>query len=107
MVNILKKNLIEEIRRLSIDEYVPLREISRILGVSKTTVSRYRRQIGGAEVLCGCGKNLNHRGFCHIRYSRSPARKKWLQFRWHKRVEARAKQNEPDETYYGIDNQSQ
>jgi hypothetical protein len=34
------------------------------------------------ETLCACGKSIRHRGWCSVRFERSPARQRFM-LRWH------------------------
>lgn len=59
-----------------------VRECARLVPCSKVTVSRYRILIRAMDALgdseklprCKCGQRADHRGWCTVRYSKSPAR---------------------------------
>lgn len=53
------------------------REIVRSVGVAKNTVTGHRRlwlAAGNAVPLCACGRTSDHRGWCAVRFARSPTR---------------------------------
>lgn len=43
-----------------------IREIARRLGISKNTVTKYRKELP-TEPLCKCGRNGSHKGICSAR----------------------------------------
>lgn len=50
--------------------------------MSKSTVVKYQIELGLEDIQCECGKPLRHRGWCKVRYGRSPVRQKfWAD--WH------------------------
>lgn len=51
------------------------REVESMIGISKKVVNDIRRSIfQNTDVLCGCGQEAGHRGWCSFRYDQSPAR---------------------------------
>lgn len=63
-----------------------VRDTARLVGCSKVTVSQYRKIIRVAEMWgedlrlpkCACGQNSGHRGWCAVRYARSPKRQDFM-----------------------------
>lgn len=52
-----------------------LREVESMTGVSRKTVNDIRRSVfQNADVLCGCGQEAGHKGWCSFRYAQSPER---------------------------------
>lgn len=56
-----------------------IREVESLVGISKKTVNDIRKSImRNADVLCGCGQEIGHKGWCSFRYDRSPARQAFM-----------------------------
>ena len=71
MANYLPDEVIADIRALR-SGGKSIRAISRQLGISKNTVSRYVNFNDGAQ--CDCGKPAGHKGWCQPMYAKSTAR---------------------------------
>ncbi len=62
-----------------------LRGIARELGISKDTVSSYRKLWLSHDFKidpCPCGQEAVHRGWCSVRFARSPRRQAVLAAMW-------------------------
>ena len=56
-----------------------IREVARMSGISKKTVNDIRKDVmRNSDVLCGCGQEAGHNGWCSFRYDRSPARQAFM-----------------------------
>lgn len=58
-----------------------IREVSRMVGVSKNTVIKLRKVleiIAGKEFLCECGRPVRHQGWCAHRFSKSDSRQEFV-----------------------------
>lgn len=77
MPNFLKPAKQALLRRLLADGE-SVRKIARAVGCAKPTVGRYAK-LYRVPVLCPCGKDSRHNGWCSWRYLRSPARQAWIQ----------------------------
>lgn len=58
------------------------RAIARLAGVSYNTVLRY---LPAERPACACGQSAGHRGWCGVRYRRSPSRQAFIA-RWRRPV---------------------
>lgn len=54
-----------------------IRKASTIVGVSKITAHSYRKKIKQV-ILCACGQDAKHKGWCAHRFSKSPKRQAWM-----------------------------
>lgn len=72
-----------------------VRGVANAVGCAKNTVLRYRAVIQAAELLgdksvhlptCECGQPAGHRGWCAVRYAKSPKRQEFIR-RWRKKDE--------------------
>lgn len=79
-MNVLPQHKIDLIERLTRNGGT-VREVSRLAGVNRNTVKRYRDKYAD-ECVCPCGKPLKHRAWCSHRFAKSPARQEFMR-RWH------------------------
>lgn len=80
-MNRLPAEIVETLRRL-FEEGYSTRAAARVAGVSKLTAWLYLRNM--PDLNCPCGRPMaGHRGWCSFRFSRSPARQKFMR-QWHK-----------------------
>lgn len=101
-MNVLKPYVVEQIEILT-RKGVSMRGIARELGLAKGTATRYQRSLGLNNLTCLCGKPINHKYWCKVRFARSPARQAFME-RWHPKSTyelAGAFKRADDPTYFG------
>ncbi len=57
------------------------RDVRRATGMHMQTVAKLRRIIEseqGSPIMCACGSPATHRGWCSVRYAKSPKRQKFI-----------------------------
>lgn len=65
-----------------------IREVSRILGMSKVTIAKFADRLleNGVELICKCGRPIKtHKGFCSYRFQQSIKRQEFMR-QWHRKV---------------------
>ena len=67
-----------------------LRNTAAIVGLSNVTVLRLKKEmrLDLSSVLCGCGRQATHKGWCSVRYAASGRRQEFMKS-WHERQLAR------------------
>ncbi len=71
-----KAGKLERVGKLLLKGYSN-RRVSRETGVHRDTIGKFRRalkEVYGIEFICECGRRSNHRGWCSVRFAKSPAR---------------------------------
>jgi len=65
-----------------------MRQIRSQTGMASATITKLRHVLKdeGIEPVCGCGQPTTHRGWCSVRFARSPARQSFMR-RWHQTKE--------------------
>ena len=100
MANKTSTELIARVEAMVRDSYT-IRQIMAATGLAKATVSFYRALMDVKGMNCGCGKSINHRGWCKLRYQRSPSRMKYWESRFEDKVLATPKQYDDQPGYFG------
>lgn len=105
MSNNLRPDLVDRVKDLLLSAFT-LREIRAQTGVSTMTISLIKLRMNidsGWE--CPCGKSINHRGNCHVRFARQQKRQAWQRTRgWlppDVRTLSSSYDNAVDDTYLG------
>lgn len=79
MGNYTDESICADVRELLLDGDGIL-QVARVMGVSRSVVRRIERDLRarGCALMCPCGRDARHQGWCRVRYQRSVARSAFI-----------------------------
>lgn len=99
-MNQIKQETLDQLETMFRDSFT-IRQVAKGLGLSKCTVTKYQRQLNLHTLHCACGKGINHRGWCKVRYQRSPSRMKYWESRFNDEPIKTPKRYDDQAGYFG------